>query len=344
MTPLGPVMVAVDGLELGPGDRARLLHPLVGGVILFAANYRDRRQVTQLCASIRALRTPELLIAVDHEGGRVQRFREGYTAIPPMRVFGRLHDSDPAAARAAARAAGIVIATELRSCGVDLSLTPVLDVDHGASTIIGNRAFHTDPHVIALVAGSLLDGLEAGGMTSVGKHYPGHGYIRADSHLELPVDERPLAAIEACDLIPFARLAHRLGGIMPAHVLYPQVDSRPAGFSRRWLQEILRIRLGYDGVIFSDDLGMEGAAGEGSLAQRAHAAMDAGCDMVLACTAGGADALLQSVDIPLSPQGSRRLEALRSRPAAPTDVPWDEAPAYRQAVLTLAAVQGETPA
>jgi len=331
-------MVAVDGLALGPADRARLLHPLVGSVILFAANYRDRAQLTALCEEIHALRTPRLLIAVDHEGGRVQRFREGFTALPPMRTFGRLLDSDPDAARKGARAAGLVIAAELRTCGVDLSLTPVLDIDHGASTIIGNRAFHSAPVAVADLAGALLDGLAAGGMSSVGKHFPGHGFIPADSHLELPVDDRELAALEACDVVPFARLAHRLGGIMPAHVLYPRVDARPAGFSRRWLQEILRARLGFEGVIFSDDLGMEGAAGEGSLAQRARAAVMAGCDVVLACTAEGADALLGSFDGTVPAASVERFAQLCCAPRHGVVAEPAGSAAYRLALETLEAL------
>lgn len=288
----GPAMVSVAGLELSATDRERLRHPLTGGVILFADNYRDRGQLAALCAEIHSLRSPRLLIAVDHEGGRVQRFREGFTAIPPMRRLGERWDRDPASARRLAEQTGLVIAAELRACGVDLSLAPVLDVDHGASTVIGDRALHSDPSAVAELAGSLIAGLARGGMRAVGKHYPGHGYIRADSHLELPVDERAYDEIERCDLVPFRRLAAQgLAGIMPAHVLYPKIDARPAGFSAVWLNDILRGRLGFAGTVFSDDLGMEGAAGAGNMAERAQAAMDAGCDMVLVCNATGADQL-----------------------------------------------------
>lgn len=339
MMPRGPLMVAIAGLELGPADRERLCHPLVGAVILFAANYREPEQVRALCRSIHALREPQLLIAVDHEGGRVQRFREGFTALPPMRRLGDAWDRDPAAARAIARAAGQVIGTELRAVDVDLSLTPVLDLDHGASTIIGDRAFHASPAATADLAGSLIAGLGDVGMAAVGKHFPGHGYIRADSHLELPVDQRSLAEIEAADLVPFARLARSLAGIMPAHVLYPEVDARPAGFSRRWLHDILRTRLGFDGVIFSDDLGMAGAAGEGSLQARAESAIAAGCDMVLACTPEGADQVLAHCRVGMSEASGRRLDRMMpvsGRTAAPA---LQDDARYRQALATLERLQ-----
>jgi len=308
--PLGPVIAAVAGTELTPADRERLLHPLVGGLTLFARNFTDAPQVMRLCGEIHALRDPALLICVDHEGGRVQRFREGYTCLPPMRRIGRLWNDDPTRGRDAARAAGLVMALELKRCGVDLSFAPVLDLDYGASTIIGDRAFHSEPQAVIELAGALLDGLAAGGMAGVGKHFPGHGYIAADSHLELPVDARPLTDIEARDLQPFRALASRLAGVMPAHVLYPQVDERPAGFSRFWLQEVLRGRCGFDGAIFSDDLGMLGAAGEGSLGTRAIAALDAGCDLVLACTPEDADGVLAELKFDMPPAARRRLQAM----------------------------------
>lgn len=303
--PLGPVVAAVEGLALTAADRERLLHPLVGGVTLFARNFSDEAQVTHLCREIHGLRDPALLICVDHEGGRVQRFREGYTRLPPMRRIGALWDVHRAQGVQAAHAAGLVMAVELRRSGVDLSFAPVLDLDYGASTIIGDRAFHSDPDVIIELAGALLEGLAAGGMGSVGKHFPGHGFIAADSHLELPVDGRTFEVIEAADLRPFKALASRLCGVMPAHVLYPAVDPRPAGFSRRWLRDVLRGACGFDGAIFSDDLGMAGAAGEGSLGVRALAAFDAGCDLVLACTPLDADALLGELSwaMPQAAQG-----------------------------------------
>lgn len=337
--PPGPVHVAVSGLELTNLDRDRLLHPLVGGVILFSANFSDREQLCRLCAAIHALREPQLLICADQEGGRVQRFRDGFTSLPPMRRIGELWDRDKPAARHLAWCCGLIIADELRACGVDLSLAPVLDVDHGASTIIGNRAFHGDPAAIVALAGALIEGMRAGGMASVGKHFPGHGFIAADSHLELPVDDRSLDAIERCDLVPFAGLADKLAGMMPAHVLYPRIDDRPAGFSALWIRDILRARLGFAGAVFSDDLGMAGAAGEGSLGARALAAFSAGCDLVLACTPEGADALLDELRYCMPDEGARRLAALN--PSGRTD-PQGSAkphPQYAQARQTVIGAQ-----
>ncbi|HEX6829732.1 MAG TPA: beta-N-acetylhexosaminidase, partial [Burkholderiales bacterium] len=229
---LGPVMLDVAGTELTPGDIARLRHPLVGGVILFARNYSSSSQLAQLTAAIHALRSPPLIIAVDHEGGRVQRFRQGFTRVPPMRELGVIWDTQPQRARTLAEQAGWVIGGELRACGIDLSFTPVLDIDHGASGVIGDRALHRDPQGVSELAQSLMRGLRHAGMGAVGKHFPGHGYIRADSHYEVPVDERSYADIRMCDLIPFRRLIDAgLPAIMPAHVIYPRVDAKPAGFS-----------------------------------------------------------------------------------------------------------------
>lgn len=304
--PLGPVIAAVSGLELDAADRERLRHPRVGGITLFARNFASKEQVSALCREIHALRDPPLLICVDHEGGRVQRFRDGYTVLPPMRRIGELADRDTARAVEIAKAVGYVMGSELKACGVDVSFAPVLDLDYGASSIIGDRAFHADPQKVNALAGAVLDGMGAAGMVGVGKHFPGHGYIAADSHLELPVDERSWAQIESRDLVPFMTLASRLSGVMPAHVLYPAVDTRPAGFSRFWLQEVLRRQCGFDGAIFSDDLGMLGAAGEGSFGARAGAAFEAGCDLVLACTPADADALLaEAFDEPAAPWQDR---------------------------------------
>jgi len=281
----GPVMLDVAGLELSAVDRERLCHPLVGGVILFARNYASPEQLKALTASIRELGEPGLLIAVDHEGGRVQRFREGFSSIGPMKELGLGWDRDPHAATADAERIGRLIGRELRSHDVDFSFTPVLDLDYGASEVIGDRAFHRNPNAVATLAGALIDGLHAEGMAAVGKHYPGHGFVSADSHHDLPVDHRLFAQIDAEDLVPFKRLieAGKLDGIMPAHVVYPAVDMQPAGFSRIWLTKVLRGEHGFDGIIFSDDLSMAGAHSAGDIVERADAAMGAGCDMVLVC-------------------------------------------------------------
>jgi beta-N-acetylhexosaminidase len=294
--PLGPVVVDIAGTELTDTDRRRLGEPLVGGVILFTRNYESPAQLARLTAAIHAVRQPPLLIAVDHEGGRVQRFRDGFTPLPAMRELGLIWNRGEAEARSAARDVGFVLASELRACGVDLSFTPVLDIDHGHSSVIGDRAFHSDARAVAELGCALAHGLRDGGMSSVGKHFPGHGHVKADSHVELPCDERVFAAIEAADLIPFRRLiAAGLGGIMPAHVVYPAVDDRPAGFSAKWLKDILRAQLGFGGMVFSDDLMMGGASSAGGVTARAEAALAAGCDMVLVCNDSAcADELLTS--------------------------------------------------
>ena len=306
--PRGPVFLGVEGVVLTAADRERLAHPLVGGVILFARNFDAPQQLRALTKDIRALRTPTLLVAVDHEGGRVQRFRDGFSVIAPMRTLGELWDSDVAGAAREAVRIGRTIAGELGAHGVDFSFTPVLDVDHGESAVIGNRAFHRNPNAIAHLASALCDGLHAGGMAAVGKHFPGHGHVAADSHTELPVDDRPLVAIVADDLVPFgALIARGLEAIMPAHVVYSAIDKDPAGFSQKWLQEILRGRLGFDGLIFSDDLGMAGAQGVGDLVARAEASVAAGCDMVLACNDfEGADTLLATWRPATGPELARR--------------------------------------
>jgi beta-N-acetylhexosaminidase len=282
-----PVVLDVAGTELTADDRRRLAHPLVGGLILFARNWRDRRQLVALTAECKAIR-PDLLICVDHEGGRVQRFRsDGFTQLPPMRRLGELWMRDAMAATDAATGCGFVLAGELRACGVDLSFTPVLDLDHGPSGVIGDRAFHRDPRVVALLAKSLMHGLLLAGMANCGKHFPGHGFVAADSHTDIPIDRRASKTILADDAKPYAWLSTSLASVMPAHVVYPKVDARPAGFSARWLRDILRGTLGFTGAVFSDDLSMAGArlvdGREVGYAQAAAVALGAGCDMVLLC-------------------------------------------------------------
>ncbi len=291
-----PVVLDIAGLALSADDRRRLAHPLTGGLILFARNWASRSQLTDLVAGIKSLR-PDVLVCVDHEGGRVQRFRtDGFTHLAPMRALGELWMHDPLAATDAATAAGHVLGAELRACGVDLSFTPVLDLDFGASSVIGDRAFHRDARVTTLLAKSLMHGLLLAGMHNCGKHFPGHGFVKADSHVDVPVDRRSLKAILADDARPYEWLSTSLASVMPAHVIYPKVDAQPAGFSPRWLKEILRQQLGFGGAIFSDDLSMEGArriAGvQVTYPEAAAVALNAGCDMVLLCNqsvGGGAD-------------------------------------------------------
>jgi beta-N-acetylhexosaminidase len=313
---LGPVMIDVAGTELARDEAALLRHPQAGGVILFARNFTSPLQLVRLVTQIRAVRSPELLIAVDHEGGRVQRFQQGFTRIPPMRELGRRWDQDPVAAAEAARACGFVIASELQAHGVDFSFAPVLDIDHGGSSVIGDRALHSDPRIVAELAEALNEGFNRGGMPTVGKHFPGHGFVRGDSHHEVPVDERPFEAIFKADLEPFRRLATTgMGAVMPAHVIYPEVDDKPAGFSRIWLQRILRTQLRFDGVIFSDDLSMEGASTAGGVVERADAALDAGCDMVLLCNDPASQRTLLDglARRRIAPTLAARLERMRGR-------------------------------
>jgi beta-N-acetylhexosaminidase len=302
---LGPLMIDVAGTTLTDLDRERLCHPLVGGIILFGRNYASREQLAALCSEIHALR--QLPIAVDHEGGRVQRFREGFTRLPAMRQLGEWWDRSPRAAVESARARGYLLAAELRADGVDLSFAPVLDLDWGHSGVIGDRAFHRDPKAVIDLAGGLIEGMREAGMACCGKHFPGHGWAAADSHIAIPIDERDLAAL-APDMRPYREL--KLDGVMPAHVIYPQVDARPAGFSPVWIAK-LRNELGFDGVIFSDDLSMEGASVAGDIVARAQAAWSAGCDMLLVCNAPDAvGELLKRWQSPADPVRAARLERL----------------------------------
>jgi beta-N-acetylhexosaminidase len=281
---LGPVMLDIEGQSLSPADRDLLREPAVGGVILFSRNYASADQITDLVAEIRALRSPPLLIAVDHEGGRVQRFREGFTQIPPMRHIGREYDRDSGSGLVAAREAGWLIASELRAVGIDLCFAPCVDLDWGVSEIIGDRSFHRKPEVVADLANAFARGLRSAGMAAVAKHFPGHGAVLVDSHLKLPVDRRDYGVI-LDDMRPYERLIGNgaIAGVMLAHIVYVQIEEQPAGFSELWIQRELRSRLGFGGAVFCDDLSMKATRGYGSMAERGRLALDAGCDMILVC-------------------------------------------------------------
>ena len=339
----GRVMIDVSGTTLTPEERARLSHPQTGGVILFSRNFESVDQLSALTTDIHGLRSPTLIMAVDHEGGRVQRFKEGFTRIPAMQALGRIWERDEDGAMTLARQCGFVLAAELRCCGVDMSFTPVLDLDHGTSSVIGDRAFHGDPQIVAALAASLMQGLSDGGMPGCGKHFPGQGHVAADSHLEIPVDDRDLEDIESSDLLPFRRLiAGGLAAVMPAHVIYPRIDARPAGFSSIWLS-YLREDLHFDGVIFSDDLSMEGASSAGGYDARARAALDAGCDMVLVCNdPANADVVLAGLAaVPANAVSIARVQGL-SRPApAASLVELASVPRYQVAIAALASAFGE---
>lgn len=341
---LGPLMLDVPGTALTGDDRKRLSHPLVGGVILFARNYDNPTQLSQLAAEIRALKSPPLLIAADQEGGRVQRFREGFTRLPPMRALGQVYDAHPHRARALAREAGYVMAAELRAHGVDLSFAPVLDLDYGISGVIGDRAFHHDPQAVIDLAHAVMLGMKGAGMAACGKHFPGHGYIAADSHVAIPVDERDYADIALHDLLPFKALIDMgLAAVMPAHVIYPKIDAAPAGFSAVWLQKVLRGELGFQGMIFSDDLVMEGAAVAGNITERTIAALKAGCDMALICNRPDlADEVLARLDFDWSAASRLRLARLHGEPHPLTMTELLEQAAYDRARHAIAALGMES--
>lgn len=310
---LGPIMADVPGQELTAEDREVLSHPLVGGVILFTRNYRDPEQLRALCQDLLALKTPRLLLAVDHEGGRVQRFRVGFTRIPAMGTVGRLHAEDPARAREEARAWGLIIGKELSSYGIDLCFGPVLDRDTGISQIIGDRAFSQDTGVIVELARAFRAGLGEAGLAATGKHFPGHGAVAADSHLELPVDRRTMAEIEKTELLPFAALIDDgIESLMMAHVRYSAVEATPASLSRKWIAGTLRRKLGFRGAVFCDDLSMNGAAVAGDLEARARMALEAGCDMLPVCNdrAGLVGLLAALKDIKPRRSSSERLRKL----------------------------------
>src|SRR5690606_7130386 len=281
---LGPLMIDIDGIELSAEDREVLRHPLVGGVILFTRNFKSIEQLAALVRDIHALRTPRLIVAVDHEGGRVQRFRQGFTVLPPAAAYGRLYDEDRKAGLDAAEQGGWLMAAECLALGIDISFAPILDLDHGVSSIIGDRAFHRSIEGVTQLASAWMRGMKRAGMAATGKHFPGHGGIAADSHLELPVDDRDYVTLRQRDMMPFERLiANRLAAIMMAHVVYPKVDALPASFSPRWVRRELREGLRFQGAVFCDDLSMEGAAGLGDYVARARQALAAGCDMLPVC-------------------------------------------------------------
>ncbi len=320
------VFCDVAGLALNDDDRRRLRHPACVGVILFARNYADKAQLQALTREIHALKSPPLLIAVDQEGGRVQRFREGFLRLPPAGALGRLYDRAADEAERAAEAAGWLMAAECLSVGVDFSFAPVLDIDHGASQVIGDRAFHHTAEGVIALAGAFMRGMHQAGMVAVGKHFPGHGHVQADSHLELPVDERSLETLRATDLRPFAALVGQgMEGIMPAHVRYPAVAPEPAGFSPFWLGEVLRRSLHFRGLIFSDDLSMQAAHSAGSPAERGSAAWAAGCDMLLVCNDPEAAEAVLDVLPALSAADWRRLARLRADASWPAQNPTDTA-------------------
>jgi beta-N-acetylhexosaminidase len=351
MTQHAPLIIDIAGTTLSEDDRRRLTHPLVGGLIFFGRNWQSRGQISALCAEIKNIR-PDLLICVDHEGGRVQRFRaDGFTHLPPMRALGEQWMRDQLGATNAATACGYVLASELRACGVDFSFTPVLDLDYGASGVIGDRAFGRDPRVVTLLAKSLMHGLRLAGMASCGKHFPGHGFVKADSHTEIPVDKRSLKAILADDAAPYGWLSTALDSVMPAHVIYPKVDRRPAGFSEKWLGDILRGQQRFQGAVFSDDLSMAGArqleGRELSYTEAGLMALAAGCDLVLLCNQslnggeavdtlidGLAEAQIKGRWRPSEASDARRLALLPQTPA----LDWDElmvSPTYMHALDLL---------
>jgi beta-N-acetylhexosaminidase len=311
---LGPVMLDVAGTALTAADREVLAHPLVGSVILFARNYVDPAQLTALVADIQSVRTPALLVAVDHEGGRVQRFRPGFSALPPLRRIGQAFDADASTGLAMARSLGWLMATEVLACGLDFSFAPCIDLDYGLSEIIGDRSFHARSQVVAQLAIAYIHGMRDAGMAATAKHFPGHGAVVADSHHALPVDRRELVDMDE-DLLPYRRLiANALPAVMVAHVLYPAVDDVPASFSKRWIGGVLRQELGFGGLVFADDLTMAGAAAAGDLVQRARRALAAGCDVLPVCNdRPGAERVLDQLGVAIDPASQLRLVRMRGR-------------------------------
>lgn len=336
-------MVDVEGAVLSSDDREVLSHPLVGSVLLYTRNYRNPKQIAELCEAIRALRTPHLLIAVDHEGGRVQRFREGFTPLPAARLIGRRFDEDRQEGLRCAHAVGWLLAAELRAVGIDFSFAPCVDLDYGLSEVIGDRAFHRDADAVAALAAACLAGMREAGMASVAKHFPGHGAVRADSHVALPIDRRSLADMEP-DLKPYRLLIeNQLPGVMTAHVEYPAVDRLPASLSRRWIAEILRGDLGFHGCVFADDLSMAGLAGSGDVPTRARLALAAGCDVLpILNDRPAVHSVLASFkpDVAL-PAAQARLVRMRARGAPPKDLAAD--PRWHAAVRSVAELSAAPP-
>lgn len=338
MTANGPLMIDLAGTLLAPEEAERLRHPLVGGLILFARNFEHPGQLRELIAQVRAVR-PEIIIAVDHEGGRVQRFREGFTRVPPAARLGELYDSDPQAALHLARDWAWLLAAELRAFDIDLSFAPVLDLGGPLSRVIGDRALHRDPAAITALGKAWLQGMREAGMAAVGKHYPGHGSVAEDSHVEFPVDHRTLEQIEALDLVPFRALIDAgLPAVMMAHVIYPAVDDLPAGFSPRWVRHILRERHGFNGVVFTDDLSMAAAATVADPVERARLALEAGCDMLLVCNRpADAEAVLAGLGAMPDPARDARLATLRASPA-PELAALRAMPRFQQTAATMTAM------
>jgi beta-N-acetylhexosaminidase len=315
--PPGPILIGLPGVDLDANDLAHLRHPAVGGVVLFTRNFRDREQLERLVCRIREIRDPRLLVCIDQEGGRVQRLRDGFTCLPPLGVLGRLLRDDRVKALDMAYRHGRVMATEMLACGIDLSFAPVLDLDRG-SCVIGDRAFSDTPAVVEALGGCYLSGMHDAGMKTTGKHFPGHGSVLADSHVDDVTDPRPLAEIESSDLVPFRNLADALDALMIAHVVYPAVDGLPAGYSRIWLGDILRGKLAYRGVVFSDDLGMHAARNVGDLGARTRLCLEAGCDLALVCQPDDVKQLLSVLDA--SPgDATEAVQRLYGRPTVDRD-------------------------
>ncbi len=312
---LGPVMVDLQGLSMSAEEREMLAHPMVGGVILFSRNYQSVEQVRALIEDIHQIRSPRLLVAVDQEGGRVQRFRDDFVRLPPVSRLGQLYQDNPKYARRCSEATGWLMASELLALGVDISFAPVLDLDYGVSTVIGDRAFHRSAEVVADLAHSYMTGMRKAGMSATGKHFPGHGAVQADSHTDLPIDDRPFVDLVNDDLLSFERMIHYdMAAMMMAHVIYPQVDDKPASFSQVWIQDILRNQMGFHGAVFSDDLSMVAAHSIGGYAERARQAMQAGCDMVLVCNnIEGRDEVLENLAELDNPVSHLRLVRMHGR-------------------------------